>query len=301
MIRFKEKVYAKPGGTWNTIKNNWAAVSTNPMTYITGAGSVAGIAGYRMNKRRIEQADAQHKEVMRQNERLIRALGGVEKGLNNIQQPMAASQQGKDTSWLKIGGHKIFSAKEKSYGMVTSSMIDGAAIGAALSAPVALFVPGKNKKALMPLFGAGLGALAGSVWGITKTLDQRISQGMTGHKLVVEVIKNLERAGYKRNQDFVTDPKRATLMKTKVCIVMSRKADETGLLINTVNDPKLKSVSEVAFRKLPKDAQRVEKVSDRFNDIQVSSFPKSDDPVYIFSIIEEFIKGGFPVYLMEVG
>lgn len=90
-------------------------------------------------------------------------------------------------------------------------------------------------------------------------------------------------------------------MKTKVCVVISRTADELGVLVNMANDPKLKSVSAEITKSLPVDAQETEKFSDRFNDLQISSYPSSKDSVFVFSIVESFIKRGFPVYLLEVG
>lgn len=299
---FKEKTFGK--------KLRWIAEGAkgafNPVGIASlGVGSAGLYLNYKnkkANEASLKQSKKQHEQLIHQQERLIAALGGVEKGLQDL--PKEGSERKKNDHWLSIKGKKIFSAKEKNFGIVTTSAFRGAALGAALGKGFGVFRPGNltpRSKEMAPLLGAALGAVAGSIWGIVKTIDTVISQGNTGHQLVKEVIKNLERAGYKRNQDWTTDPKYATQSKTKVCIVVSKKADELGLLVNMVNDPNLKQVSSEVLSSLPEGAQKTEKFSDRFNDLQISSTPSSGDAVYVFSIIEKFIKRGFPVYLVEVG
>ena len=309
MIVFKEKRYG-------TIINAAKAGLANPMAWlalgVSGVSAATARSNYKMQKQRISQADLQHKELIEQNKRLVRALSGVEKGLttSNLSKPVVvekATPKNESKPWLSIRGRKIFSEKkEKTYGKVLSDALRGASLGLMTGTGVLQF-SGINRtgstraKAMIPLAGAALGAVAGSLWGIVKTADQVISQHGTGHKLIEEVVKNLKRAGYKRDTDWTMDPKRATTMKTKVCIVLSRTADELGVLINMANDPKLKSVSAEITKNLPVDAQETEKFSDRFNDLQISSYPSSKDSVFVFSIVESFIKRGFPVYLLEVG
>ena len=307
MIVFREKRF---GAITDAAKKGLA----NPMSWlalgVSGVSAATARSNYKMQKQRISQADVQHKELVEQNKKLIKALSGVEKGLATSSLPKkTATKKGRETEnpWLSIRGRKIFSEKkEKTYGKVLSDAIRGASLGL-MAGTGALQLSGVNKtgstraKAMIPLAGAALGAVAGSLWGIVKTADQVISQHGTGHKLIEEVVKNLKRAGYKRDTDWTMDPKRATTMKTKVCVVISRTADELGVLINMANDPKLKSVSAEITKNLPVDAQETEKFSDRFNDLQISSYPSSKDSVFVFSIVESFIKRGFPVYLLEVG
>jgi K+-sensing histidine kinase KdpD len=184
-------------------------------------------------------------------------------------------------------------------------MAKGAMIGSALTPALALSFMKQNgtprAKAATVLIGSALGALAGAFLGATKAVDSKISQSMSGHKLIREVIKNLERAGYKKDIEWTTDPKKASLMKTKVCIVISRSSDELGLLVNMASDPELKKVSAEVVKNLPWGSKATEKVSDRFNEIQISSIPAKTDATYIFGKIEKFIQAGFPVYLIEVG
>lgn len=307
MIIFREKRF---GAITDAAKKGLA----NPMSWlalgVSGVSAATARSNYKMQKQRISQADVQHKELVEQNKKLIKALSGVEKGLATSSLPgKTVTKKGKEAEnpWLSIRGRKIFSEKkEKTYGKVLSDAIRGASLGL-MAGTGALQLSGVNKtgstraKAMIPLAGAALGAVAGSLWGIVKTADQVISQHGTGHKLIEEVVKNLKRAGYKRDTDWTMDPKRATTMKTKVCVVISRTADELGVLVNMANDPKLKSVSAEITKNLPVDAQETERFSDRFNDLQISSYPSSKDSVFVFSIVESFIKRGFPVYLLEVG
>jgi hypothetical protein len=307
---FREKQF---GARINKVKDALLRNTSNPVALASLGVSTTGL--YQMNKSRkanearLRQADKQHKADFDQQERLIKALTGVEKGLKNIpaEQPKPAITAQKDDSWLKIGGKKIFSIREKSYGAITNSAWKGAAAGGTLGAGLALQymsraqVGSNRAKAMVPLVGAALGGLAGSLWGVVKTLDTKISQSGTGHKLIEEVIKNLKRAGFREGQQWTCDPKKATLMKSKVCVVLSQSADNTGILVNMANDQKLKEISEEIINTLPTGFRETEKMSDRFNEIQISSFPDKTDATYIFTVLEKFIKRGFPVYLIEVG
>ena len=314
MKRFKQRDFSSGG----LIKKGFIQGLSNPVGLASLGVSATALAttrsNYKMQKARIKQADTQHEEIKKQNERLIRALSGVENGLNKLpqqqQQPQVKKTFGrpkKDNAWLRIGGRKIFSEKQKSYGDITEGFARGGFLGAGLTTSLILpltkaGITGTSKaKAATVLVGAALGALAGTIWGITKTVNTRISQSETGHELIKKVVKNFKRAGYKRDKDWTMDAKAAGLMKTKVCIVVSRRADELGVLINMVNDERLKQVSEDIIKNLPVQKQKTEKVSDKFNDLQITSFPDSSDPVFVFSVAERFIKRGFPVYIMEVG
>lgn len=305
---FREKQF---GARINKVKDALLRNTSNPVALASLGISSTGL--YQMNKSRkanearLEQADKQHKVDFDQQERLIKALTGVERGLKNIPAEQPKTTPKKDDSWLRIGGKKIFSIREKSYGAITNSAWRGAAAGGTLGAGLALQYMsraqiGSNRaKAMVPLVGAALGGLAGSLWGVVKTLDTKISQSRTGHKLISEIIKNLKRAGYREGQQWTLDPKKATLMKSKVCVVVSQSADNTGILINMANDQKLKEISLEITNSLPTGFRETEKISDRFNEVQISSFPDKTDATYIFMILEKFIKNGFPVYLIEVG
>ena len=313
MKKFRQRDFS----SGSLIKKGFIQGLSNPVGLASLGVSATALAttrsNYKMQKARIKQADTQHEEIKKQNERLIRALSGVENGLSRFpqqQQPQVKKtfrRSNKDDAWLRIAGRKIFSEKQKSYGDITEGFVKGGLQGAGLT--TALILPltkagitgTPRAKAATILVGAALGALAGTIWGITKVGYRSVTQMNTGHDLIEEVIKNFKRAGYKRDKDWTTDAKVAGLMKTKVCIVISRRADELGVLINMVNDERLKQVSEDVIKNLPAQKQKTEKVSDKFNDLQITSFPDSNDPVFIFSVAERFIKRGFPVYIMEVG
>ena len=301
---FREKQFgAKSKAVKEAFKN-----SSNPVALaslgVGGTSLYLNKKNSKTNEDRLKQAAEQHKQDYAQQERLIKALTGVEKGLKAVEAP---KDQTKEDSWLKIKGRKIFTMREKSYGAISNSAAKGALAGSTVGAGLALQFMKRSQlgstraKAMVPLVGAALGGLAGSLWGVVKTLDTKISQSLTGHKLIEEVIKNLKRAGYREGQQWTLDPKKATLMKSKVCVVLSQSADNTGILVNMANDPKLKEISVEITNSLPTGFRETEKISDRFNEIQISSFPDKTDATYIFTVLEKFIKRGFPVYLIEVG
>lgn len=301
---FREKQFgAKSKAVKEAFKN-----SSNPVALaslgVGGTSLYLNKKNSKTNEDRLKQAAEQHKQDYAQQERLIKALTGVEKGLKAVEAP---KDQTKEDSWLKIKGRKIFTMREKSYGAISNSAAKGALAGSTVGAGLALQFMKRSQlgspraKAMVPLVGAALGGLAGSLWGVVKTLDTKISQSLTGHKLIEEVIKNLKRAGYREGQQWTLDPKKATLMKSKVCVVLSQSADNTGILVNMANDPKLKEISVEIINSLPTGFRETEKISDRFNEIQISSFPDKTDATYIFTVLEKFIKRGFPVYLIEVG
>ena len=301
---FREKQFgAKSKAVKEAFKN-----SSNPVALaslgVGGTSLYLNKKNSKTNEDRLKQAAEQHKQYYAQQERLIKALTGVEKGLKAVEAP---KDQTKEDSWLKIKGRKIFTMREKTYGAISNSAAKGALAGSTVGAGLALQFMKRSQlgspraKAMVPLVGAALGGLAGSLWGVVKTLDTKISQSLTGHKLIEEVIKNLKRAGYREGQQWTLDPKKATLMKSKVCVVLSQSADNTGILINMANDQKLKEISVEITNSLPTGFRETEKISDRFNEIQISSFPDKTDATYIFTVLEKFIKRGFPVYLIEVG
>lgn len=149
------------------------------------------------------------------------------------------------------------------------------------------------------LIGAALGALVG----IIQNLDARHSQSVTNTGNIMDKIQyRLKQLGYVGNKDYTKDPKFANLLKTKVCIVVSRSSDDLKLLINYANDPQLKEITNEIVKGLPKTAVTTEKASNRFNDLSISTLSKgTKDPDFVVRAAEMFIKRGFPVYLVEVG
>lgn len=159
------------------------------------------------------------------------------------------------------------------------------------------------KKALLELggiaIGAGLGAFAGMIMDVSDYLNKKQT---VNNRLLKDVIDNLKKIGYKEGQSFTRDPKMASLLKTKVCLVISKSSDELKLLINTVKDAKLKTLTGQITKNLPTMSTLTEKVSDRFNEINITTMTSnSGDAVWVTSVAEKFISAGYPVYLVEVG
>lgn len=149
------------------------------------------------------------------------------------------------------------------------------------------------------IIGAALGALVGGI----KEISNRINRKNTvDHRLMYKVVEVLKKDNLKEGIDFTKDPKTATQLKTKVCIVISKNSGELRLSVNLVSDPKLKTVSDEIVKRLPNSSAVTEKVSDKFNDISITSISdNSVDVGLIVGIIEKFIHSGYPVYLVEVG
>lgn len=149
------------------------------------------------------------------------------------------------------------------------------------------------------VIGATLGAIAGAVMDISEAVSHKTTVNVRLMKGVLEV---LGKSGRTEGEDYTRDPKMANLMKTKVCLVISKSADSLRLLINTVNDPKLKSLSEKIIKNLPSLSTVTEKASDRFNELNITTMTTNKgDATWVASVADRFISAGYPVYLVEVG
>ena len=85
-------------------------------------------------------------------------------------------------------------------------------------------------------------------------------------------------------------------------VLLSKFSDELKLLINTVKDTKLKTLTGQITKNLPTMSTLTEKVSDRFNEINITTMTSnSGDAVWVTSVAEKFISADYPVYLVEVG
>ena len=145
--------------------------------------------------------------------------------------------------------------------------------------------------------GASLGALVGVIYDIAGVFDKK----KVNRRLLNRVISDLKKIGFKENEDFTVNPKTASLLKTKVCLGISRTADEMKLLVNTVNDPKLEKLAREITKNLPSMSTRTERVTDRFNDITITTTSGQDNSTFVASIAEKFIRSGYSVQLVEVG
>lgn len=203
--------------------------------------------------------------------------------------------------------------RQKNFGIL-SDITTGAALGGSAGSIGALFrrkgngnEAGKQEAWIDALkisiagtiIGAALGALVGGIKEISTQVNRK---NTVDKRLMSKVIEYLKKDGLKEGIDFTKDPKTATSLKTKVCVVISKVSGELRISVNLVSDPKLKTVSDEIIKRLPNIAASTEKMSDKFNDITITSISDaSADAGLVVGVVEKFIHSGYPVYLVEVG
>lgn len=195
---------------------------------------------------------------------------------------------------------------------IFSKMVGGATLGAAIASTANKFgakIPFKfkGKKTTLEagsligagaIVGAALGALAGTIVEGSKLVSKRTAD----RRLMSMVVDDLKKTGFKEGQDFTRDPKRANELKTKVCLVITRNSGDLRLLINTVSDPKLRDLVDKTTRNIPNLSAMTRKVSDKFNEITITTISDSSADVgLVAGVAEKFIRAKHPVYLIEVG
>jgi hypothetical protein len=204
--------------------------------------------------------------------------------------------------------------RQKQFGIV-SSVRNGAAIGAtvgtlATKLPIIKNLPifkkkDDNWKTELSIIGGGtiIGAGLGLLVGLTKDISTRVNRATTvDARLMQGVIENLKKDGFKEGIDYTRDPKTANDLKMKVCIVISKNSGNMQLLVNTVADTKLKTVALNMAKNIPNTATVNTKLSDKYNDISISTISDSSANIgLITGIAEYFIRNKYPVYLVEVG
>jgi hypothetical protein len=198
--------------------------------------------------------------------------------------------------------------RQKAYSdNVISGALDGVKYGAGVGTVLAgILKVTKSDKKISPylvvggsiLAGAALGALAGKV----KDNNIQKSRVDAGVRLFDSVLDNLRKIGFKEGQDFTQDPRMANIMKTKVCIVVSRNSGGLKLLINTVDDPELKGITKKIHSSLGRNTVSTERVNNKFNELTITTMSSNGgDATFVTRIIEMFIRNGYPVYIVEVG
>ena len=204
--------------------------------------------------------------------------------------------------------------RQKQFGIV-SSVRNGAAIGAtvgtlATKLPIIKNLPifkkkEDNWKTELSIIGGGtiIGAGLGLLVGLTKDISTRVNRAATvDARLMQGVIENLKKDGFKEGIDYTRDPKTANDLKIKVCIVISKNSGNMQLLVNTVADTKLKTVTLNMAKNIPNTATVNTKLSDKYNDISISTISDSSANIgLVTGIAEYFIRNKYPVYLVEVG
>lgn len=198
---------------------------------------------------------------------------------------------------------------------ILSSAIKGATIGTtigSLAAGLSNFIPvfrkggeeSENKLNRLAIVGTGtvIGAGLGTLAGLISEGDKFISRKNVDARLMETVRENLLKSGLKEGVHFTRDPKTATDIRTKVCIVITKYSGELRLLINTVADSKLKNLVSDITKNLPNTSVINKSASDKYNEITLSSISDSSaNAGLITGIAERFIHTGYPVYLVEVG
>lgn len=198
--------------------------------------------------------------------------------------------------------------RQKAYSdNVVSGALDGAKYGAGVGTVLAgILKTTKADKKVSPflvvggsaLVGAALGALAGKM----KDNDIKKSRINVGVRLFESVISNLEKIGFREGYDFTQDPKMANILKTKVCIVVSRSSSGLKLLVNMADDQKLKEISDRIKNSLGRTVMSTERVNNKFNELSITTLSSNgNDATFVTRVIESFIRGGYPVYIVEVG
>lgn len=199
--------------------------------------------------------------------------------------------------------------RQKDFNLKTD-ILKGATIGGTLGG-IATKIPGfrgKFEKGLgtdLMMVGGGtiIGAGLGLLVGLTDKLIDKVNRNNTVDvRLMKTVVDNLKRANFREGIDFTRDPKVANDLKVKVCILITKVSNNLQLLVNTISDSKLKSVTDDMVKHIPNNSVVTKQVSDRFNDITISTISDSSaDAGLVTGIAEYFIRHKYPVYLVEVG
>ena len=202
--------------------------------------------------------------------------------------------------------------RQKEFG-IFGKTIAGASIGAGIAGSLnklGMKIPvkfrGKNYDIAgghLVTGGAILGAALGALCGIISETDKFITRKTTtDNRLMKRVVEDLKKTGFVEGTDFTRDPKKATELRTAVCLVVSKNSGELRVLINTANDPKLKELTEKTVKNIPNLSAVTKKASDRFNEINITTISDSSADVgLIAGLAEKFIRSKYPVYLIEVG
>lgn len=148
--------------------------------------------------------------------------------------------------------------------------------------------------------GAALGALVGAVKDINNFVTNR---RIGSNRLMDKVVSGLLRKSFKEDVDFTLNPKVANDMKTKVCMVLSHDAANFRLLVNVVDDKRLKSITSKITTSLKGNVDvRKNSATNRYNEINISTISNADSNARTtIEIASGFIKAGYPIYLVEVG
>lgn len=331
MKKFRQKNFGGITSRLNKAKNTVKEFyHKNPASIVTTGTFVASTSNLAMNASRKNQDKAYQDEQLKAMRDLTGALNKVDNNLKTvaIKQP---STKKKETNSFRF--RKFFSKKNNYNNMINfrkkefsilGDTLQGASIGGSLGI-IASGLGGKklpkfrnisdnkinsfnNSSALIKrtgVIGAGIiiGASLGALVGLIRKGDELISQKSTVDKrLMDKVITDLKKAGFKEGINFTRDPHEADKLKTPISIAITRNSGELKLLVNTITDDKLKSITKELIKNLPNSSVVSQEAKNRYNEISITSISDgSADVGLIAGIAERFIRNKYPIYLVEVG
>lgn len=336
MKKFRQKNFGGITSRLNKAKNTVKEFyHKNPASIVTTGTFVASTSNLAMNASRKDQDKAYQDEQLKAMRNLTGALNKVDNNLKTvaIKQP---STKKKETNSFRF--RKFFSKKNNYNNMINfrkkefsilGDTLQGASIGGSLGI-IASGLGGKDAKGIkLPKFrnisdnkinsfnnssalikrtgviGAGIiiGASLGALVGLIRKGDELISQKSTVDKrLMDKVITDLKKAGFKEGINFTRDPHEADKLKTPISIAITRNSGELKLLVNTITDDKLKSITKELIKNLPNSSVVSQEAKNRYNEISITSISDgSADVGLIAGIAERFIRNKYPIYLVEVG
>lgn len=217
------------------------------------------------------------------------SVGGLIAGNSNIAHINSANKLAE--RYNKLGSTiKTEEKKDKNGKVIT---VEHANSNATFEQRLALF-------GFSTVVGAALGALVGAVKDINNFVTNR---RIGSNRLMDKVVSGLLRKSFKEDVDFTLNPKVANDMKTKVCMVLSHDAANFRLLVNVVDDKRLKSITSKITTSLKGNVDvRKNSATNRYNEINISTISNADSNARTtIEIASGFIKAGYPIYLVEVG
>ena len=336
MKKFRQKNFGGITSRLNKAKNTVKEFyHKNPASIVTTGTFVASTSNLAMNASRKNQDKAYQDEQLKAMRDLTGALNKVDNNLKTVAVKQPSTKK-KETNSFRF--RKFFSKKNNYNNMINfrkkefsilGDTLQGASIGGSLGI-IASGLGGKDAKGIkLPKFrnisdnkinsfnnssalikrtgviGAGIiiGASLGALVGLIRKGDELISQKSTVDKrLMDKVITDLKKAGFKEGINFTRDPHEADKLKTPISIAITRNSGELKLLVNTITDDKLKSITKELIKNLPNSSVVSQEAKNRYNEISITSISDGSANVgLIAGIAERFIRNKYPIYLVEVG
>jgi hypothetical protein len=235
----------------------------------------------------------------------VKAMRELTKALLEVDNTISQSEKERK----KENSKTVFRKKKKLFGL--SEILDDVTQLAAAGSAVGGLVGKLSGKDVLRSVGIGtlIGGALGLAFGLVKKVSKAINNRSTvdSSRLMKGIIDNLKNTrNLVEGKDFTRDPKRANELKTRVCIVISKESGDLHLLINLVSDNRLSKVTNILIHDIKKakgdNYLKVnEKLSDRYNEILITTVARDANVNLISGVIERYVKEGYPVYILEVG